>query len=128
MAVHEMVRLGSHSVYVVACADGYSNSEPSESVIIGKTTSNHTISFSDNCIVTVNGYVITSPTVVQDDDSIELSRDSGYQSFLIVAGSNSWDSDSTTSPLVISNSDITITDGGVSMSPSAKSFYIHYGR
>lgn len=90
------------------------------------STVTHKLIFANDVSVTVNGSSVTSPYNLQNGDTIVLSRPSGYQSFLIVAGSESWDSDSTIQPLSISNSDINIYDGEVSKSPSANGFTINY--
>lgn len=99
---------------------------PSTKTPRGVTPTVHKLVFASDVSAIVNGSSVTSPYNLQNGDTIVLSRPSVNKSFLIFAGNESWDSDSTSQPLSISNSDINIYDGDVDKSPSARGFTINY--
>ena len=91
-------------------------------------STSHTLTWSDSTMaVTVNGNAVTSPYTLANGDKIVLKRTSGYQSYNIITNTGSFDTDSTQSPLAVSNSDIKLQNGSVDMSPSVKfGFTINY--
>lgn len=93
----------------------------------GGTTA-HTLTWSDSTMtVTVNGNAVTSPHTLANGDEISLKRTSGYQSYNIITNTGSFDTDSTSSPLAVSNSDIKLQNGNVDTSPSMiRGFTINY--
>lgn len=94
----------------------------------GGTTTAHKLTWSDSTmLVTVNGNAATSPYTLANGDTIVLKRTSGWQSINVITDTGSVDTDSTQSPLAVSNSDIKLQNGNVDMSPSMKfSFTINY--
>lgn len=94
----------------------------------GGTTA-HTLTWSDNTIaVTVNGNTATSPYTLSNGDTIVLKRTSkpSYNA-IITAGTDTYDTDVTSSPIAINNSDILIEIGTTSPSPSLyDGFTINY--
>ena len=93
----------------------------------GETTS-HKLTWSDSTMaVTVNGNAATSPYTLANGDKIVLKRTSGYQSYNIITNTGSFDTDTTQSPLAVSNSDIKLQNGDIDMSPSVHmGFTINY--
>lgn len=94
----------------------------------GGTTTAHKLTWSDSTmLVTVNGNAATSPYTLANGDTIVLKRTSGWQSINVITDTGSVDTDSTQSPLAVSNSDIKLQNGNVDMSPSMKfGFTINY--
>lgn len=94
----------------------------------GGTTTAHKLTWSDSTmIVTVNGNTVTSPYTLQNGDEVVLKRTSGYQSFNIITDTGAFDTDTTSSPLAVSNSDIKLQNGDIDMSPSVhRGFTINY--
>ena len=94
----------------------------------GGTTTVHKLTWSDSTmLITVNGNSATSPYTLANGDTIVLKRTSGYQSISIITDTGAFDTDSTSSPLAVSNSDIKLQNGNVDMSPSMKfGFTINY--
>lgn len=94
----------------------------------GGTTTAHKLTWSDSTmVVTVNGNAATSPYTLANGDTIVLKRTSGWQSINIITDTGTFDTDSTQSPLAVSNSDIKLQNGNVDMSPSMKfGFTINY--
>ena len=94
----------------------------------GGTTA-HTLTWSDSTIVvTVNGNAVTSPYTLANGDKIVLKRTSkpSYNA-IITAGTDTYDTDVTSPPITINNSDILIEIGTTSPSPSLYgSFTINY--
>lgn len=88
----------------------------------------HKLTWSDSTmVVTVNGNAATSPYTLANGDTIVLKRTSGWQSINIITDTGSVDTDSTQSPLAVSNSDIKLQNGEVEKSPSmVLGFTINY--
>lgn len=93
----------------------------------GGTTA-HKLTWSDSTMtVTVNGNAVTSPHTLANGDEISLKRTSGYQSYNIITNTGSFDTDTTSSPLAVNNSDIELQNGDVEQSPSmVRGFTINY--
>lgn len=84
----------------------------------GGTTA-HTLTWSDSTMaVTVNGNAVTSPYTLANGDKIVLTRTSkpSYNA-IITAGTDTYDTDVTSPPITINNSDIIIEIGTTSPSP-----------
>ena len=84
----------------------------------GGTTA-HTLSWTDSTMaVTVNGNAVTSPYTLANGDKIILKRTSkpSYNA-IITAGTDTYDTDVTSPPITINNSDILIEIGTTSPSP-----------
>nr|DAE55201.1 MAG TPA: ThiS-like ubiquitin [Caudoviricetes sp.] len=90
--------------------------------------SSHTLTnFDSNLTVTVNGNVVTSPYALVNGDVIELTRPTGYKSVAIITDTGSYDTDTTSSPLAVHNSDIRLQAGSIERSPSiAQGYTINY--
>lgn len=88
----------------------------------------HTLTWSDSTmLVTVNGNAATSPYTLANGDTIVLKRTSSWQSINVITDTGSVDTDSTQSPLAVSNSDIKLQNGEVEKSPSmVLGFTINY--
>ena len=120
---------GSHYLSVVAKADGYKDSNQSDFINFVKTTTTaHTLTWISSIIVTVNGSSVTSPYALQNGDTIVLKRASSpWYNAIITAGENTYDTDTASSPISISNSDIIVENGGYEPSPSLyMGFTINY--
>lgn len=86
----------------------------------GGGVTEHTLTCTDDAIIiSVNGSVVTSPYTLQNGDTIVLKRASSpWYSAQITAGDNTYDTDVTSPPITISNSDIFVSRGESNNSPS----------
>lgn len=89
----------------------------------------HEIGWNNSTIaVTVNGNAVTSPYTLQNGDEVVLKRTSSlWYNAIITAGTDTYDTDATSSPIAINNSDILIERGTMIPSPSLRmDFTINY--
>lgn len=95
----------------------------------GGGVTEHTLTCTDNAVViTVNGTTVTSPYTLQNGDVIVLKRTSPYYNVIITVGEDTYDTDITSPPIDIANSDIVIIRGEVNNSPglAMSGFTINY--
>jgi len=95
----------------------------------GGATVAHKLTWTDsNLGVTVDGVAVTSPYTLQDGDQIVVTENSGsYYNVIITAGTTTYDTDTTTSPITISSSDISLAVGTSTPSPgTVGGFTINY--